>query len=261
MPARGNSMTSSLGSGIPSPTTPSCDDVESGLFVDPAKMHTLNHKRQLSLKVKRPAERRPPGAGLAGDRAGRRLGGRASARGRNRRSHFRRISQHRRRPRILCRRQGSPPISWARNRDQLKILPGAFVDRRRQTRSEAREEARGARQTRCTTTSGLASLSIALRTSTRPASIPTAPLPELPESNASQSSQRPAWWTAARRGNRDRAPARSASLGGYSGLQFLGTPKGIADQMEEWLVTRGLRWLQRDVPLLAGRARRFRRQG
>ena len=35
----------------------------------------------------------------------------------------------------------------------------------------------------------------------------------------------------------------------------------IADQMEEWLVSRGLRRLQRHVPLSAGRARRLRRQG
>ena len=26
-------------------------------------------------------------------------------------------------------------------------------------------------------------------------------------------------------------------LGGYSGLKFIGTPKTIADQMEEWLVS------------------------
>ncbi len=41
---------------------------------------------------------------------------------------------------------------------------------------------------------------------------------------------------AARRGNLT-VRQLAQRLGGYSGLKFLGTPKGIADQMEEWLVT------------------------
>ena len=47
-------------------------DVESGVFFDPDKMHVLDHKGEY-LSVKRPAQHRAPGAGLAGDRAGRRL--------------------------------------------------------------------------------------------------------------------------------------------------------------------------------------------
>ena len=50
-----------------------CRDVEAGLYFDPAKMHVLDHKGKYLIGA-RPAQHRPPGAGLAGDRAGRRLG-------------------------------------------------------------------------------------------------------------------------------------------------------------------------------------------
>ena len=49
-------------------------------------------------------------------------------------------------------------------------------------------------------------------------------------------------------------------LGGYSGLAMVGTPKTIADQMEEWLEARGCDGFNIMFPYLP-RARRFRRQG
>ena len=58
-------------------------DVESGIFFDPDKMHVLNHKGEYPLGA-RPAQHRAADPGLAGDRAGRRIGGRQAARGRNR---------------------------------------------------------------------------------------------------------------------------------------------------------------------------------
>ncbi len=48
-------------------------------------------------------------------------------------------------------------------------------------------------------------------------------------------------------------------LGGYSGLAFVGTPKTIADEMEEWLAEEGSDGFNVHVPLPAGRARRLRR--
>jgi len=47
-------------------------DVEAGLYFDPAKMHVLNHKGKY-LSVRGPAQHRPPRAGLARDRSGRRI--------------------------------------------------------------------------------------------------------------------------------------------------------------------------------------------
>ena len=54
----------------------------------------------------RPAQHRAAAAGLAGDRAGRRVGVRQAARGRNRGSGVHRAEQHRGRPHVLCRREG-----------------------------------------------------------------------------------------------------------------------------------------------------------
>ena len=50
-------------------------------------------------------------------------------------------------------------------------------------------------------------------------------------------------------------------LGGYSGLAFVGTPQTIADEMQEWLEQRGSDGFNVNVPVPAGRARRFLRQG
>ena len=47
-------------------------DVENGVFFDPERMHVLNHKGTAFLGPGA-AEHRPPGPGLAGDRAGRRV--------------------------------------------------------------------------------------------------------------------------------------------------------------------------------------------
>jgi alkanesulfonate monooxygenase len=60
-----------------------------------------------------------------------------------------------------------------------------------------------------------------------------APLPDIPQSNASQSA-RDALVALARR---DNLTVRQLAqlVGGYGGLQFVGTPSEIAGQMQEWL--------------------------
>ncbi len=62
-----------------------------------------------------------------------------------------------------------------------------------------------------------------------------APLPEIPQTNASQSG-RDALVALARR---DNLTVRQLAqiVGGYGGLQFVGTPGEIADTMQEWLET------------------------
>jgi alkanesulfonate monooxygenase len=62
-------------------------------------------------------------------------------------------------------------------------------------------------------------------------------LPEIPETNASQSGREPAIALARREDLTVRQLAQR--LGGYSGLSMVGTPAMIADEMEEWLVSRG----------------------
>jgi len=64
-----------------------------------------------------------------------------------------------------------------------------------------------------------------------------APLPEIPETNASQSGRRRAVELARRENLTVRQLARR--FGGFSGLSFVGTPASIADEMETWLVEEG----------------------
>ncbi len=84
--------------------------------------------------------------------------------------------------------------------------------------------------------SAIASLSIALGHDASRFD-PDGPLPEIPESNASKSGHERAIALA----EREKLTVRQLAqrLGGYSGFSFVGTPETIADQMEEWLVTKG----------------------
>ncbi len=72
-------------------------DVESGIYFDPAQDACARSQGRVSLGA-RPAQHRAPGPGLAGDRAGRRVGGRQAARRRDRGSgvHRRRHARRRR---------------------------------------------------------------------------------------------------------------------------------------------------------------------
>jgi alkanesulfonate monooxygenase len=84
--------------------------------------------------------------------------------------------------------------------------------------------------------SAIASLSIALGHDAAKFD-PDGPLPEIPETNASKSARQRAIDMARQENLTVRQLAQR--LGGYSGLAMVGTPSMIADQMEEWLETRG----------------------
>src|ERR1700758_3745747 len=121
-----------------------------------------------------------------------------------------------------------------RNRDHLKILPGAFV-----VVGDSMEEAREKRarlDSLVHAESAIASLSIALGHDASRFD-PDGPLPDIPESNASKSSRERAVSLAKRENLTVRQLAQR--LGGYAGLAFVGTPETIADGMEEWLVREG----------------------
>jgi alkanesulfonate monooxygenase len=66
---------------------------------------------------------------------------------------------------------------------------------------------------------------------------PDAPLPAIPETNASKSGRERAIALAKRENLTVRQLAQR--LGGYGGLSMVGTPKTIADEMEQWLSERG----------------------
>jgi alkanesulfonate monooxygenase SsuD/methylene tetrahydromethanopterin reductase-like flavin-dependent oxidoreductase (luciferase family) len=121
-----------------------------------------------------------------------------------------------------------------RSRDHLKVLPAAFVvvgD----TLEEA-QETRARLDTFVHYESGIASLSIALGHDVSGFD-PDGLLPEIPETNASRTArQRVVEWA-----QRDGLTIRQLAqrVGGYSGLEMVGTAVMIADQMEEWLEEEG----------------------
>ena len=118
-----------------------------------------------------------------------------------------------------------------RNPDHIKILPGCLV-----VVGDTAEEARKKRallDSLVHPDSGIASLSIALGCDASQFDL-DGPLPEIPESNASKSGRE----RVIERARRDNLTVRQLAqiAGGYGGLAMVGTPKTIADQMEEWLL-------------------------
>src|SRR5207253_10472529 len=84
--------------------------------------------------------------------------------------------------------------------------------------------------------SAIASLSVQLGTDASGFD-PDGQLPPIPETNASKSGRQRLVDVAAR----DKLTVRQLAqrVGGYGGLAFVGTAKTIADQIEDWLVSRG----------------------
>jgi alkanesulfonate monooxygenase len=119
-----------------------------------------------------------------------------------------------------------------RNPDHLKILPGALVVVGA-TDDEARKK-RALLDSLVHPDSGLASLSIAIGQDASKFDL-DGPLPELKETNQSKSGQA----RVIERARRDNLTVRQLAQisGSYGGLSFIGTPKTIADRMQEWLET------------------------
>ena len=121
-----------------------------------------------------------------------------------------------------------------RPRDNLKILPGALV-----VVGDTVDEARAKRahlDSLVHYESAIASLSIAIGHDATTFD-PDGPLPDIPETNASKSGRERAIALAKRENLTVRQLAQR--FGGYAGLSFVGTPKTIADEMEQWLVEDG----------------------
>ncbi len=205
-------------------------DVESGLYFDPAKMHTLNHKGQfLSVKgplnIARPPQGWPvivqagasePGKRLAAETAEAVFTGGGT------------LAQ----AQALYEDIKSRMDKLGRDRDHLKILPGAFV-----VVGDTVEEAQKKRELLDSLVhydSAIAGLSVILGTDASKFD-PDGPLPPIPESNASKSARDRMVEYATKNNVTVRQLAQR--VGGYGGLSFVGTPATIADQMEEWLVT------------------------
>jgi FMN-dependent oxidoreductase (nitrilotriacetate monooxygenase family) len=203
-------------------------DAETGVFFDPAKLHVLNHKGKYfsvrgPLNVARPIQGWPVIVQAGASDAGRQLaaetaevifgaGGSLAAS-----QEFYRDVKGR------TARAGRDP-------EHLKILPGAFVVVG-ETIQQAQDK-RALLDSLVHPDSGMASLSVALGCDASKFDL-DAPLPEIPETNASKSA-RDRVVDYARRHN---ATVRQLAqrMGGYGGSAFVGTPASIADEMEAWL--------------------------
>jgi FMN-dependent oxidoreductase (nitrilotriacetate monooxygenase family) len=207
-------------------------DVESGIFFDPEKLHVLDHKGKYysvrgPLNIARPVQGWPVIVQAGSSEAGRQIAAETAE------AVFTAPPSLVEGKRFYADVKGRME-KLGRSRDHMKILPAAFVvvgD----TLDEALEK-RARLDTFVHYDSGIASLSIALGHDVSGFD-PDGPLPEIPESNASRSSrQRVVEWA-----ERDHLTIRQLAqrIGGYSGLEMVGTPTMIADQMEAWLVGEG----------------------
>lgn len=203
-------------------------DVESGVFFDPDKLHTLDHKGEFfsvqgPLHIARPVQGWPVIVQAGGSEAGRQLAAEtaeaifASQRtledGRN----------------FYADVKGRMK-ALGRDPDHLKILPACLVlvgD----TVEEAREK-RAVLDSMVHLDSAIASLSIALGTDASKFDL-DGPLPTIPESNASKSGRD----RAVRMAEQENLTVRQLAqrMGGFSGLALVGTAETIADEMEAWI--------------------------
>lgn len=203
-------------------------DVDSGIFFDPDRMHVLNHKgRELSvrgpLNIARPPQGWPVIVQAGQSEPGRQLAAETAEV-------------------VFCspRDLSAGKALYAdikgrletvgRGRDNLKILPAAFI-----VIGDTVEEARQKRlmlDSLVHYDSAIASLSIALGHDASGFD-PDAPLPPIPETNASKTGRAQVLKLAEEEGLSVRQLAQR--YGGYAGLSFVGTVGTIADEMEAWV--------------------------
>jgi FMN-dependent oxidoreductase (nitrilotriacetate monooxygenase family) len=205
-------------------------DQESGLFFDPAKLHVLGHKGKYysvrgPLNIARPVQGWPLIVQAGASEAGRQLAAETAEAVFAGQGHIEDARKFYADVKGRMERLG-------RNRDHMKILPGCFVIVANSL--EEAQEKRDLLDSRVHYDSGIASLSIVLGHDASGFD-PDGPLPEIPQTNASQSGRERVVALAKRENLTVRQLAQR--VGSYGGLTMLGTPKMIADQMEEWLET------------------------
>jgi FMN-dependent oxidoreductase (nitrilotriacetate monooxygenase family) len=199
-------------------------DVENGIYFDPDRLHVLDHKGEFlsvrgPLNIARPIQGWPVIVQAGASDAGRQLAAETAemifASGGKLADAQRYYADVRER----AAKAGRDP-------NHIKILPGCLV-----VVGDTAEEARQKQallDSLVHPDSGIASLSIALGCDASVFDL-DGPLPEILESNASKSGRE----RVIERAWRDNLTVQIA--GSYGGLAMVGTPKMIADQMEEWL--------------------------
>ena len=208
-------------------------DQETGIFMDPDKMHVLDHKGKYfnvrgPLNIARPGQGWPGIVQAGGADAGRQLAAETAE------AVFAAQSSLEA-GRAFYEDVKGRMQKLGRDPDHLKIMPGCLI-----VVGDSMEEAKAKRaklDSLVHEESAIASLSITLGVDASKFA-PAGRLPDdLPESTATKSGRARAVLLAEREGLNVRQLAQR--LGGFSGLAMVGTPDSIADEMEEWLETRG----------------------
>ncbi|MGI2033943.1 LLM class flavin-dependent oxidoreductase [Rhizobium panacihumi] len=203
-------------------------DQESGIFVDPEKMHVLDHRgAELQvrgpLNIARPVQGWPVVVQAGQSEPGRQLAAETAE------AVFCSPRDIEAAKALYADIKGRMTVV-GRAPEHLKILPAAFI-----VIGDSVEEASAKRAKLDSFVhydSAIASLSIALGHDASGFD-PDRPLPPIPESNASKSGRE----TVLRLAEEEKLTVRQLAqrYGGYAGLAFVGTPATIADDMQAWL--------------------------
>lgn len=205
-------------------------DVASGMFLDPHKLHALEHAGafftvQGPLNIARPVQGWPVIVQAGSSEAGRAIAAEAAELV---------FSAHARRAdaRAFYADVKGRAVALGRAREHIKILPAAFVvvgDSEREARTKL-----AALDGLVHLDSALAALAVALGHVDLTGIDLDGPLPELPETAGSKSSRQRVLDVARERGLSVRQLAQHV-CGSYGSLELVGTPASIADEMEAWL--------------------------
>ncbi len=206
-------------------------DVDSGVFFDPEKLHTLDHKGEYfsvrgPLHIARPVQGWPLIVQAGGSEAGRQLAAETA-------DAIFAAQRTLEDGRAFYADVKGRMTALGRDPEHLKIMPACLVvvgD----TVAEAREK-RAVLDSKVHLDSAIASLSIQLGTDASKFDL-DGPLPGIPESNASKSGRE----RAIRMAEQENLTVRELAqrMGGYSGLALVGTAETIAGEMEEWIDSR-----------------------
>jgi FMN-dependent oxidoreductase (nitrilotriacetate monooxygenase family) len=207
-------------------------DVKNGIYFDPQKLHVLDHKGEHysvrgPLNIARPVQGWPVIIQAGASDSGRQLAAETA-------EMVFTAQNNLEAGRAFYADVKARMEKAGRKRDQMKIMPACFVVVGA-TVDEAKEK-RARLDSLVDYANAIASLSIALGHDASSFD-PDAPLPDIPETNASKSGRQRAIDLAKRENFTVRQLAQR--LGGYGGLAMVGTAKTIADEMEEWLSTEG----------------------
>ena len=221
-------------------------DVDAGIYFDPDKLHVLDHKGpHLSvrgpLNIARPVQGWPVIVQAGASEAGRQLAAETA------RVVFSGVNNLSDAQRYYTDVKGRMQ-ACGRSREHLKILPGAFVVI---GETVAKARAKKARLDGLVhPDSGMASLCILLGHDVSGQDL-DGPLPKIPQSNASQSGRQKLVEMAERDNMTIRQLAQYVG-GSFSTLEITGTPRLIADTMEEWLQAEGCDGFNVMFPYLPG---------